>query len=117
MTWTNAGQCPPVILHPDGRTELLHSHDIMLGYSNLTDRPRTDHRTTLDPGTTVLLYSDGLIERPNRDLDDGIAELRELLTTLRGRTPQDIVDTVVKTLVTDAHDDTVALAVTIVDPG
>lgn len=113
MTWTNAGQCPPLVLQPDGRTLLLPEHDIMLGYRHLTGRPRRDHLAMLVPGSTLLLYSDGLVERFERSIDIGVAELRELLSTLRGREPQEIVDTVIKTLVTEAHDDTVALAVRI----
>jgi serine phosphatase RsbU (regulator of sigma subunit) len=132
MTWTNAGHPPPVILRPDGTTTVLDDHDIMLGYAHLTGQRRRDHHITLDPGTLVLLYTDGLVEHLNRgvadgrgqaidhdidhDLDHGIATLRELLSTLRGRSAQDIVDTVLKTLVTTAHDDTVALAITLDDP-
>lgn len=116
MTWTNAGQSPPVLLRPDGRTQLLDDHDIMLGYRHLTGATRNDHRILLEPGDTLLLYTDGLVETHHRSIDDGIAELLELLETLRGRTPSEIVDDVIKTLVTTGHDDTVALAITIQHP-
>lgn len=115
MSWTNAGHPPPVILRTDGTTTQLDEHDILLGCGQFPRRARRDHHVTLDPGTTEFLYADGLIEQNDRDIDRGITALHELLSTLRGRTPQDIVDVVVKTLTTEAHDDTVAVAITL-DP-
>ncbi|MFF9218997.1 SpoIIE family protein phosphatase [Streptomyces viridosporus] len=35
----------------------------------------------LDPGDTLLLYTDGLVEQPGADLDDGMATLSALVTT------------------------------------
>jgi serine phosphatase RsbU (regulator of sigma subunit) len=116
MTWTNAGHVPPLVLHGDGRTEILCEHDIMLGYSDLDPRPRRDHHVTLEPGSVLFFYTDGLVEQHGHDIDDGIGALRELLARLRGRPPQDLVDTVVRTLVLQAHDDTVALAIALGDP-
>ena len=31
MTWSNAGHPPPVLVHPDGTTELLAEHDMLFG--------------------------------------------------------------------------------------
>lgn len=111
MTWSNAGHCPPLVVYPDGSTRLLADHDIMLGAGHLARGRRRDHHITLPAGIVVFLYTDGLIEQPGQDIDDGIAALRELLSALRGRTPQDIVDTILKSLVVEARDDTVALAI------
>lgn len=116
MTWTNAGHVPPLVLHPDGRIEVLHDHDIMLGYSDLDPRPRRDQHITLEAGTTLFLYTDGLVEQRDRDVDNGIAAVCELLTTLRPCPPQTMVDTVLETLVLEAHDDTVALAISLAGP-
>ena len=116
MTWTNAGHPPPLLLPPGGGTELLLDHDTMVGYGHLYERPRRDHRITLEPGATLLLYTDGLVERPGRDIDHGTAALRELAATLPGRPAQDIADAVLDTLVTEARDDAVALAITLTDP-
>ena len=116
MTWSNAGHLPPLILRPDGTTMLLEDHDMLFGYRHLVRGPRRDHRIVLDPGTVVLLYTDGLVEQRARDIDTGIAALRDLLATLRGRAPRDIVDIVVDALVVDAHDDAAALAVALDPP-
>ena len=51
FTWSNAGHPPPLLCHPDGRTEDLHHHDPML-YPGFAGIPRTQHRRHLAPGTT-----------------------------------------------------------------
>jgi serine phosphatase RsbU (regulator of sigma subunit) len=112
MTWSNAGHPPPVLLHPDGTTELLTEHDMLFGYPHLLRGPRTAHRIVLHPGTTVVLHTDGLIESRHADLDEGTAALRALLGRYHDRSPQELVDTAVATLVGDQPaDDVVAMAV------
>jgi PAS domain-containing protein len=69
-----AGHLPPVLLHPDGRTEILHAPSgILLGIE-----PEAEYQTfdiPLPPGSTLALYTDGLVEVPGIDLDETIAEL------------------------------------------
>ncbi|MEU9559842.1 ATP-binding SpoIIE family protein phosphatase [Streptomyces fumanus] len=65
----------------------------------------------LTPGSTAVLYTDGLVERRNEDLDDGIAALERALAGARG-TPQVICDRLVRSAgVTADHDDDVAVLV------
>jgi GAF domain-containing protein len=112
MTWTNAGHPPPVLLHADGTTVLLDDHDMLFGFPHLLRSGRRNHRITLEPGSTLLLHTDGLVESRHSDLDQGTAALRGLLATLPHRSPQEIVDAVVATLVGDqSDDDVVAMAV------
>ena len=111
MHWTNAGHPPPVLLLPDGTTELLTDHDALFGYSFASLRSRVDHQRDLPPGTTVFLYTDGLVERRGHDIDDGIDALLALLDELRGCAPQEIVDTTVERLASDAPDDVVTFAI------
>ena len=117
MTWTNAGHPPPIVLDAAGSTTMPTGHDMLFGYPNLNPRARADHHMTLEPGTVVVLYTDGLIERRGVDLDESTARLRALLTELHGRSPQQIVDTVVDVLAGDrAEDDVVVLAVRVDEP-
>jgi anti-sigma regulatory factor (Ser/Thr protein kinase) len=44
-----------------------------------TDRARPEHRETLSPRTTLLLYTDGLVERRREPLDAGIARAADLV--------------------------------------
>jgi GAF domain-containing protein len=111
MTWSNAGHPPPVLLCPDGSTMLLEGHDILFGYPELRTGPRCDHDQVLEPGSTLFLYTDGLVECRGCDVDERIDRLRLLLAGLRGRPPAEMVDTAVEVLAPEARDDVVAFAI------
>jgi serine phosphatase RsbU (regulator of sigma subunit) len=64
---------------------------------------------TLDRGTTVLLYTDGLVERRDADLDAGMVRLRAALAELAGLPLQQMLDAVVERLVDGRPEDDVAL--------
>ncbi|MEU3857987.1 SpoIIE family protein phosphatase [Streptomyces sp. NPDC028722] len=65
----------------------------------------------LGPGATAVLYTDGLVERRDADLDEGIASLAGALAGATG-TPQVVCDRLVRSAgVTADHDDDVAVLV------
>ncbi|MDG9689018.1 SpoIIE family protein phosphatase [Streptomyces sp. DH17] len=69
-----AGHPPPLLRHPDGRTETLDlPGGMVLGVDPGTPYPLTEFR--VEPGAVLALYTDGLVERPGTDIDDGIAAL------------------------------------------
>ncbi|WP_425247588.1 SpoIIE family protein phosphatase [Streptomyces sp. NEAU-NA10] len=71
----NAGHPPPLLRHPDGRTRVVDLPDgVVLGVDPRAQYPVAELR--LDPGAILALYTDGLVERPGHDIDDGIAALR-----------------------------------------
>ncbi|MGW2965106.1 ATP-binding SpoIIE family protein phosphatase [Streptomyces sp. NPDC001220] len=71
----------------------------------------TSGSVPLGPGSTAVLYTDGLVERRNEDLDEGIAALERALAGATG-TPQVICDRLVRSAgVTADHDDDVAVLV------
>jgi len=111
VTWTNAGHPPPIVVRPDGTTVLLDAHDALFGLVALRDAPRRDHRAELEPGSTLFLYTDGLIESRDHDLDTGLDDLRAVLTTHHELPPQNLVETTVASLVPDPLDDVVAFAI------
>jgi PAS domain S-box-containing protein len=80
--WSNAGHPPPLIVRADGTSQVLNTAepDLLLGLD--PSMPRTETALTLYPGTTLLLYTDGLIERRGQALDDGLAQLRRALAVL-----------------------------------
>ena len=80
LTWTNAGHPPPLVVHPDGRAEHLNEHEMLL-WPGMTDNRRTDRHTVLAPGATLLLYSDGLIERRGTDTDVATDRAAAVLAT------------------------------------
>lgn len=80
LRYANAGHPPPLLLPNGGSASYLSdglSAPIGIG---LPAGSRVESAVPLDPGATLLLYTDGLIERRDRHLDDGLTELRELLS-------------------------------------
>jgi serine phosphatase RsbU (regulator of sigma subunit)/anti-sigma regulatory factor (Ser/Thr protein kinase)/ABC-type transporter Mla MlaB component len=72
LRYTTCGHPPPLIVGPDASTRFLAG----TGTGPLGTRsPPVLATTELSPGELVLLYSDGLIERPNRTIWEGMAEL------------------------------------------
>ncbi|MDK3255650.1 SpoIIE family protein phosphatase [Blastococcus capsensis] len=108
LRWSNAGHLPPVLLAPDGTSTLLTTPpELMLGID--PDAPRSDHTVDLPDSHTLLLVTDGLVERRDIDLDRGIERLREALRDL-GETPlEELLDTVLARLVPQAGADDVAI--------
>ncbi|MER5194153.1 SpoIIE family protein phosphatase [Streptomyces sp. NPDC002755] len=70
-----AGHLPPLLRHPDGRTEVVElAGGVVLGVDPRAHYPVTELR--LEPGAILALYTDGLVERPGHDIDEGITTLR-----------------------------------------
>jgi serine phosphatase RsbU (regulator of sigma subunit) len=112
LRWSNAGHPPPALLGADGTVRLLDDGpaDLLLGVS--PDTPRTDHVAVLEPGGTVLLYTDGLVERRDRDIDVGTAQLTQALGRCVGLPLREVCDRVLERLfLPDAEDDVAVLAV------
>ncbi|MEU9348368.1 SpoIIE family protein phosphatase [Streptomyces sp. NPDC048278] len=73
-----AGHPPPLLLAPDGRTRVLEiPGGVVLGVDPRARYPVTE--LELVPDAILALYTDGLVERPGADIDDGIAALAAAL--------------------------------------
>ncbi len=109
MRWSNAGHTPPLVLTPGGDVHLLTPEraDLLLGVD--PDTGRRESVVELERGTIVLLYTDGLVERRDADLDAGTARLAAALAELRGRPLQELCDLLVQHMVDGRPDDDVAL--------
>jgi PAS domain S-box-containing protein len=76
--FASAGHLPPVVVGPDGTAGLLDPPPgPPLG---IGDSTFTDHRLTLDAGSRLLLYTDGLVETRTDHIDDRIQCVLDLLT-------------------------------------
>jgi serine phosphatase RsbU (regulator of sigma subunit) len=81
--WSNAGHPPPLLVHADGHAELLSEEpDLPLGV--LPGAPRTEHTRVLPPGSTLLLYTDGLVERRHDQVETGPTRLRQVAARSAG---------------------------------
>ncbi|MGY1754858.1 SpoIIE family protein phosphatase [Blastococcus sp. SYSU D01042] len=109
MRWANAGHPPPLVIHPDGTIAELASWrgDLMLGVDSTARR--SESVVSLDRETTVLLYTDGLIERRDSVLDDGMDRLRAAAAELAGLPLDDLCDRLIEQLVDSRPEDDVAL--------
>lgn len=108
VTWSNAGHPPPLVLRRDGSVERLDPRpDLLLGVAPAV--PRHDHTAVLGPGETLLLYTDGLVERRGRLLADRITELARALAATRGAPTSTLPPTLVRRLVSGPQRDDVAV--------
>jgi len=78
LTWTNAGHPPPLLTDRTGRAERLDQHQILL-WPGIKDYVRVDQQRILRPGSTILLYTDGLVERRRQGIDPAIDRVRAML--------------------------------------
>ncbi|GAB2463554.1 SpoIIE family protein phosphatase [Xylanimonas ulmi] len=111
VTWSNAGHPPPLVLRQDGSVEVLRRPaDLLLGVLPATRR--SDHSTTLRPGETLLLYTDGLVERRRETMADRIALLAETFARTAAAATATLPATLVRTMVpAPQRDDVAVLAV------
>jgi phosphoserine phosphatase RsbU/P len=110
VSWSNAGHPPPVLRCADGRVQLLaRPPERLLGVA--PDVARSDHELALHPGDTLLLYTDGLVERRTATLDAGFAWLLEAVQA-HGQGPLDeLCDELLAELGGRGDDDVALLAV------
>ncbi|WP_338900073.1 SpoIIE family protein phosphatase [Streptomyces sp. TG1A-60] len=110
LRWTNAGHPPPLLITHDGRSRFLdEEHDHLLGTGLI--RARTDTLTPLPPLSTLVLYTDGLIESPGHTLDRGMARLRQHAAALAHRPLHAFCDLLLERVRPVDNDDDVALLV------
>ena len=74
LLYANAGHPPPLLITGTGDTEYLGDAPGVLLGACADISARTGQRR-LAPGAGLLLYTDGLIEEPRRDIDDGLNAL------------------------------------------
>ncbi|MDP5183072.1 SpoIIE family protein phosphatase [Blastococcus sp. BMG 814] len=110
LRWSNAGHPPPLLVHADGRCELLAgAPEVLLG-AHVEGR-RTDREVEMPPGTALVLYTDGLVERRDQLFDDGIEQLRQAVEELHGLPIEQLCDEVLARLTGGGSEDDVVLLV------
>ena len=111
LRWSNAGHPPPMLLLPDGTVAplLALSTDLLLGV--LPGTPRRESEVVLDRGSTVLFYTDGLVERRDQPLQEGLERLQDTLEHLAGLglDLDALCDRVLARMLPDQREDDVAL--------
>lgn len=109
LTYSSAGHLPILVRDENG---VLHRAEEPTGPPLGTGGwVHTSGSMPFPPGSTAVLYTDGLVERRSEDIDQGVAALEQALAGATG-TPQVVCDRLIRALgVTAEHDDDVAVLV------
>jgi anti-sigma regulatory factor (Ser/Thr protein kinase) len=111
-TLASAGHPPPLVLSPDARVCLIEEgRGPPLGA--VAEAVYKETSGVVAPGATVLLYTDGLVERRDMWLDEGMERLVVESEAAAGVAPEELLDRLLGALVPagGARDDVAALAV------
>jgi hypothetical protein len=76
----SAGHLQPLLVRPDGSNEFLDvTPSPPLGIGGIGDEgPIESHTFTVEDGSLLVLYTDGLVEKRGEDIDEGLGRLRQI---------------------------------------
>lgn len=105
-----AGHLPPLVVHPDGRSELLTvTPSPPLGVG---DGLVHTQRFTVEDGSLFVLYTDGLVESRDRDISDGLERLQNAFGPGSSQAPlEDLCKTSLDGVYSDAQRDDIAVLI------
>jgi anti-sigma regulatory factor (Ser/Thr protein kinase) len=110
LRWVNAGHMPPLLVVGDRLPHFLEGgRSVPLGVMPFPNFE--ENSVEVRPGATVVLYTDGLVERAGEHIDDGLAELAKVVKEAPAG-PDQLCDHVLEAMVPDAGapDDVALLA-------
>ncbi|MBT0767812.1 SpoIIE family protein phosphatase [Kineosporia sp. J2-2] len=108
LSWANAGHPHPLLVRANGDAELLTGEpDLLLGIPY--EMSRSTRHVDLWPGDTLILYTDGLVQRHGRRLAEGQERLMESAAAHHLLPLGESLDNVLQDLITNAPDDDCAV--------
>ncbi|MDQ1683009.1 MAG: hypothetical protein QOH99_1550, partial [Frankiaceae bacterium] len=108
LRWANAGHPPPFLVRANGIVNVLDTDDgMLLGLD--PESGRHDHVVTMVPGDTLILFTDGLVERRDSPIEEGLARLAECLAAVHDLPLEDLLSELVASLLPVNADDDVAV--------
>ncbi|WP_244362849.1 SpoIIE family protein phosphatase [Streptomyces aquilus] len=117
LRWTSAGHPPPLLLTPGGHAQYLEAgQGLVLGAPVGTGESRPNATHPLPPGSTLLLYTDGLIEIPGSDLGTGLDRLRRHALALAHAPLDTLCDQLLARMPPGSTDDVALLALRLPTP-
>jgi PAS domain S-box-containing protein len=111
LTYSRAGHVPGVLVAPG------HVATVLTGAGSVplavrTDTPRPQEYVVLSPGSTLMLFTDGLVERRTESIDDGIARVANVLIQQANSPVDAVAERVLRELAPEGgYDDDVAIVV------
>jgi PAS domain S-box-containing protein len=109
LTYSSAGHPPAIVGHPDGSTHLLdQGRSRPVAVRPGADRPDADY--TVPPRATLLLYTDGLVERRRQPLSAGIGAASTAVSHGLGTPVEELAtEIMIRLAPASGYDDDVAL--------
>ncbi|SDO13157.1 SpoIIE family protein phosphatase [Geodermatophilus sp. DSM 45219] len=109
LTWSSAGHLPPLVAVPGDGVQTLTTPraELLLGVD--PGARRTESEARLEPGATLLLYTDGLVERRDQVFDLGVQRLAGELDAVRDRPLDCVCDELVGRMLPEGAEDDVAM--------
>ncbi|MFD4985137.1 PP2C family protein-serine/threonine phosphatase [Streptomyces sp. NPDC058374] len=108
LRWSSAGHPPPLLVLPDGTTRYLDAEPgLPLGVDTAARRP--EHVRALPARSTVVFYTDGLVERRDKPLDHGLAALAATAARHAEAPLDELRDALAARQPGDGHDDMAVL--------
>ncbi|WP_148573271.1 SpoIIE family protein phosphatase [Nocardioides caldifontis] len=112
LRYANAGHLPALLVNPDEPPVRLAAAGPPLGAGYFGMRTES---VRLHRGSTVALYTDGLVERRTRDIDVGIDALATQLQRHSSSTLDGLPEQLVASLLPEGHEDDIAILIARVD--
>ncbi|WP_449513109.1 SpoIIE family protein phosphatase [Cellulomonas sp.] len=113
LAYSRAGHLPALLVRDGEVTELDGAAGRLIGISV---GPRTTAEVSLVPGDVLVLYTDGLIERRDRELRSGLAALHEAAARVTATDAAGIGEDLLARLAESPEDDVAVVVVRIPDP-
>lgn len=109
VQYSSAGHVPPVLVSDAAPPQLLNeAGSVPLAVKHPEPRPQTSH--PLAPGSTLMLYTDGLVERRDQSIDAQIDRLAAVVADTTNLQIEEVADAVLGRLAPDSgYDDDVAI--------
>ncbi|GAA5164660.1 SpoIIE family protein phosphatase [Amycolatopsis dongchuanensis] len=109
IRWANAGHLPVFVAGTDGHVRALDEPNAPLMGVPFTFGIQ-EYEADLKPGETVLMYTDGLVERRAQSIDTGMERLADVFASAAGDPTDEAGDRILDEMLGSAeHDDDVCL--------
>ncbi|OBH58922.1 SpoIIE family protein phosphatase [Mycobacterium sp. E2479] len=112
LQYSNAGHMPAVLAGPEPGMTAVLTDAASLPLAVRRNQPRPQATQVLPPGSTLMLFTDGLVERKHESIDEGIARAADVLAQTMTSPLDTVADVVLRELAPAAgYDDDVAMVI------
>ena len=109
LRWSNAGHLPPLVIGPGPTATYLEQPSSVL-VGAMGGLSYSEGEVDLAPGSTVLFYTDGLIQERGGLVSEGLDRLNQLAATQSGADPVQLINRILATMLgEDQRADDIAL--------